>query len=110
MNLRTLIAALEAADPTKVVPVGFHRPHSYRGYYENLAFEPKADVTVAEMLACAKSALGQTFQGYKGGDYTMGEYTTVWVCHEGTSFGDGIGPVLLSYMLGQPAVPKGPWE
>jgi hypothetical protein len=41
MYLTNLIAFLEKYDPAQVVPVGFHRPHSYRGYYDQLAFEPK---------------------------------------------------------------------
>ena len=55
---------------------------------------------VADMLACAKSALGKTFQGWKGGDYKMHEYTTCWLAERGESNGDGIGPVLLGYLLG----------
>lgn len=99
MTLGDLIKQLERADPAKVVPLGFGNPHSYRGYYEQLAFEPKAGVTVGQMLADAKEALHTTYQGWKGGDYTMNEYTTVWLAEPGCT-GEGIGPVLLAYMLG----------
>jgi hypothetical protein len=99
MTLGELIAVLEKADPNKVVPVGFDNPHSYRGYYEELAFEPAANVRVASMLACAREALGRTYQGYKGGDFKMGEYSPVWIANYGEC-GEGIGPVLLAYMLG----------
>lgn len=100
MTLDQLISALEAAPPDLRVPIGFTCPHSYRGYYTDLAFEPKVDTTAGEMLACARSALGQTFSGYKGGDYTMGGYTDVWLAYMGFS-GETIGPVLLGYMLGR---------
>jgi len=99
MTLKELIETLEKADPNKVVPLGFRRPHSYRGYYTDLAFAPAKNITVGEMLACAQSALGKTFDGYKGGEYTMSEYTTVWLAEWGCC-GEGIGPVLLAYMLG----------
>lgn len=100
MTLDQLIAALEAAPPDLRVPLGFTSPHSYRGYYSDLAFELKGDTTVGEMLDCAKSALGQTFHGYKGGQYTMRGHTDVWLAYEGRT-GETIGPVLLGYMLGR---------
>lgn len=100
MYLSDLIAFLEARDPSIVVPVGFHHPHSYRGRYDCLAFEPAENVTVGTMLACAKEALGQTYEGYKGGEYTMVEYTDVYLSEYGTT-GEKIGPVLLGYMVGE---------
>lgn len=101
MNLGELIAALESADPEHVVAVGFANPHSYRGWYDELAFEPAENVTVASMLACAREALGAVYTGYKGGDFRMGEYTTVHLARYGQT-GEEIGPVLVSYMLGKP--------
>lgn len=99
MYLKELIEALEAADQSHVCEMGFAHPHSYRGYYDQLAFEPARNVRVADMLDCAREALGATYEGYKGGDYTMGEYTDVWLAKYGCC-GEGIGPVLLGYMLG----------
>lgn len=98
MTLGELITALEAADPTLVVADGFTRPHSYRGYYNELAFEPAANVTVGQMLADAQSALGATYQGWKGGDYTMDEHTDCWIAEQGST-GDTIGPLLIHLML-----------
>ena len=100
MTLDQLIAALEAAPLYLRVPLGFSSPHSYRGYYTDLAFEPQEDTTVGQMLVCAKSALGQTYHGWKGGEYTMEEHTDVWLAEYGCS-GETIGPVLLGYMLGR---------
>ena len=105
MSLNELIEWLEAQNQTIVCPIGFHRPHSYRGYYEDVAFEPKADVTVAEMLASAKSALGQTFYGWKGGEYECLGSERVWLAWQGCT-GESIGPVLLSYMVRQPRLPE----
>ena len=101
MTLKDLIKELEKHDPKKVVPIGFHHPHSYRGDYSELAFEPKENTTVGEMLQAAKSALGATFTGWKGGDFTMDEYTRCYISIEGTSWdSDSIGSILLKYMLG----------
>lgn len=99
MTLGELIKALEAEDPNLVLPTGFHRPHSYRGYYDELAFEPAEDITIAAMLAAARSALNATFTGYKGGDYVMGEYTSCWLSGYGTASGESIGPTLLRLMI-----------
>jgi hypothetical protein len=99
MTLDELIKRLERADPELSVRHGFAKPMSYRGYYEQLAFEPAENVTVGSMLEHARSALGKTFTGYKGGEYEMHEYTDVWLARYGCT-GESIGPVLLAYMLG----------
>lgn len=98
MTLGELIATLEAADPDMTVPQGIGKPHSYRGYYDELAFEPVRNVTVRQMLADARSAVGATYDGWKGGEYTMTEDTGCWLAVEGST-GESIGPVLLLYML-----------
>jgi hypothetical protein len=101
MTLGELITALEAHDPATVVPTGFSNPHSYRGYYEDLAFEPASNVTVGDMLADARSALDATFEGWKGGQFTMRDYTDCWLSPKGTASGESIGPTLLRLMLAE---------
>ena len=55
---------------------------SYRGYYADLSFEPTDKIcTVEEVLPKAEAALGNTYEGYKGGDFTMGEDTPLWIAH-----------------------------
>lgn len=79
MVLIELIEWLEKQDRNAVVPNGFSSPHSDRGYYHNLAFTPQSESRIQDMLAHAKGALGRTFEGYKGGQYTMGEHTEVFI-------------------------------
>uniref|UniRef100_UPI003F496201 hypothetical protein n=1 Tax=Streptomyces sp. CA-141956 TaxID=3240051 RepID=UPI003F496201 len=98
MTLEELITALETADPTLVLPHGFTNPHSYRGFYEDLAFEPATDVRVTDMLADARDALGETFEGWKGGEYKMRRGTDCWLAHEGM-LGETLGPLLIRLML-----------
>lgn len=43
--------------------------------------------TVADLLAVLKLAQGKYFVGYKGGDFTMGKTTPVWVANYGSSNG-----------------------
>ncbi|MFB8071112.1 hypothetical protein [Streptomyces californicus] len=99
MVLEDLIEMLEAADPDTVVKHGFTNPHSYRGYYHDLAFEPASNVRVGDMLEDARGALGETFEGWKGGDFTMNGYTDCWLSVEGYSSGETLGPLLVTYML-----------
>ena len=98
MTLGELIGALEAEDSNLVLPDGFRSPHSYRGYYDQLAFEPAKDVKVGEALALAESALGATYGGWKGGDFTMDEHTEVNLAVFGEC-GEEIGPTLLRLMI-----------
>lgn len=95
MTLGELITELESMDPDLICDDGFGDAHSYRGVYRELAFEPQIGVTVAEMLETARGALGATFQGYKGGDYTMGAHTLVHLAGYG-----GAGEPMTKAMLG----------
>ena len=99
-TLGELIKFLEERDPDLVVPLGFGKPHSYRGYYEDVAFVPVSKTTVGEMLQHAKSAMGKTFTGYKGGEFHMDENTSVWIA-QWSKEGDEITPTLLRYMVGE---------
>lgn len=101
MNLGQLIDALEDAPQDYVAPLGFGTPHSYRGYYEDVAFSPAQNVPVCEMLAWAKYALNRKFDGYKGGVFTMHPYVDCYIADYDTSSGDKIGPTLVAYMTGR---------
>ena len=98
MNLEDLIKKLESETPTKRIKIGFHNPHSYRGSYSELAFERKDNITIGEMLQCAKNALGKTFDGYKGGEYTMSGLAEVYLAEYGHT-GEEIGDILLELMI-----------
>lgn len=68
---------------TAIVP-GISYPHSYRGYYSDLAFEPAGEsITAGELLGMFLSVMGKSLVGYKGGNFIMGETTPVWVAHYG---------------------------
>ncbi len=88
VTLGGLIARLEQTD--SATPVVFdcggapHEPDSYRGYYSDLALSAHGDeVTAGKLLAELKAANGTTFQGYKGGDFTMGNDTPLWCAEYG---------------------------
>lgn len=100
LTLGEVIERLKRENPSRLLPVGFAAPHSYRGDYSDLAFELRHNITVGEMLAAAESAVGATFEGWKGGDYEMRDYTDCWlVPAEGTSMGETLGALLLELML-----------
>jgi hypothetical protein len=99
MTLGALITMLEAkGHQNAVCPAGFSDPHSYRGFYEDVAFVPARNITVADMLEAARSALGATYEGWKGGDYTMDWETSCWLAFEGDT-GETLGPTLVRLML-----------
>lgn len=100
-TLGQLIDYLEECDPEFIVKRGFYNPHSYRGYYEELAFEPVDNISIEEMLNAAKWALGKEFQGYKGGWFGMNEHSYVNIAYQGHGFGERIGRLIMDYMTGQ---------
>lgn len=96
LTLGELIEALEEADDSLIVEFASCQPpgklHSYRGYYEDLAFSTGSKpVTVSDVLESAREANGETFTGYKGGEYEMDEDTPLWW----SEFGSSNGPPLI---------------
>lgn len=91
MKLGQLIAILSTYPPETPIRWGFRNPHSYRGDFYELAFEPCGATTVGVMLDAARSALDKTFTGYKGGKFTMDTDTQCWLCCYGDStMGEGV--------------------
>lgn len=85
LTLGKLIDVLKAMDPVAQVP-NLCDPHSYRGYYCDIAFELNVGTRSAmSLLTECENALGQTFEGYKGGDYTTNANTPVWVALYGST-------------------------
>ena len=83
MTLGQLIERLNHLHPSVTLCIGY--PHSYRGYYSDLAFEQSEVRTVDEILKEVEGCLGKEFTGYKGGEYTMDESTPVWIAEYGSA-------------------------
>ena len=84
MTLGELIAHLKQLYPKDKV-ADLQKPHSYRGYYADLAFEYDGESTISssELLKRCYDALGQTMAGYKGGDFIMHRNTPLWIARYG---------------------------
>lgn len=94
ITLGELVARLEAADQSAEIQFvdGSHPGQlgSYRGYYRLVAIERGENKTVAAFLKDVQEAIGGTFTGYKGGEYTMSRMTPVWVSEYGEASGQGL--------------------
>lgn len=97
MLLENLIEHLERLDPKAVIKLngttkisGFD---SYRGSYAHLCIEPASETefdpveTVGDLLALANGANGETYEGYKGGHFTMGDASPIWIAKYGEASG-----------------------
>ena len=61
-------------------------PFSYRGYYDHLSISVSKDentCSLSVLIDELKKAVGKSFYGYKGGNYTMEEGTPVWASRWG---------------------------
>ena len=96
MLLEELITILESCELGKTVE-GFGNPHSYRGIYCELAFEPMT-TTIQGMLEAARSADGECYRGYKGGAFDMDGSVEVHLAYEG-SCGSPITKALLAEIV-----------
>lgn len=94
--LGELILKLEAIENKKLPVIfddGKYHPvsvDSWRGSYCELAIEYSGEgarLKLADFLKILKDTIGETFTGYKGGDYVMGKTTPVWVANYGDSSG-----------------------
>jgi len=106
ITLGDLIEWLEKQDQTLVVKDGFGSPHSDRGDYYDLAFDPLPEAKISEMLKHARNADGEIFQGYKGGDFKMDRDTRVHIGEYGEC-GDPITIITFKYWA-LTAVKEGP--
>jgi hypothetical protein len=98
MALGDLIDWLEKQDRKLIVKDGFGSPHSDRGSYDELAFTPEPEAKIADMLKYAKSADGETFTGWKGGEYKMSRSTPVYIGNNGEC-GEEITQIHFKYWL-----------
>lgn len=82
MTLGDLIQRLQQLpEDTKIY---FTEPHSYRGYYSDLAFEPTQEsISPQEALNLCYSVRGTVLCGYKGGDFPMHDNVPVWIAYHG---------------------------
>lgn len=84
MNLGRVIDTLQGLDRDKAIRMDFSYSgpgflDSYRGYYSHLAFMGlQENRTVGGVLDDAMAADGETFEGWKGGSYTMSRETPMW--------------------------------
>lgn len=94
LTLGGLIAFLEKTNPDFFVEFDIGGkpgwPHSYRGYYSDLAFTPIPresilNVSVRGLLQTVKQALDIEFDGYKGGEFLMDEKTPLWCASYGNN-------------------------
>lgn len=94
ISLGELIALLEKVeDPT--LPIVFDNGKrwplyldSWRGAYDELAIaysKTGPRISCRQFLGHLRNAVGKTFQGYKGGDFTMDKKTPLWVANDGES-------------------------
>jgi hypothetical protein len=84
------------------IPTSFQ---SWRGAYCELALgycltgydngsNNRMPVSVSKLLDMCKNAIGETFEGWKGGYFTMNENTPVWVDNPGNASNTGITEIV----------------
>lgn len=71
LTLGAVIEYLRTQDQTKIVPMGLGEVSAFRWCCEIVAFSPVKNIKVSEMLTNAEAAVGEVFEGYKGGLHRM---------------------------------------
>jgi hypothetical protein len=99
MNIRDIIAYVSPYPREMRLKRGFTNPHSYRGYYEELGVVWAPNVSIGEMIDMFQGAIGSTYQGWKGGDYTMDEKRDVFVVHGVGETGEPVSTWMLRVLL-----------
>ncbi len=74
-----------------IYPTGYN---SWRGAYKEIALgfstEYRDGLFLDKFIEETKGAIGKTYGGYKGGDFTMNRHTPVWVANYGNGDHNGI--------------------
>lgn len=89
LTLGELLDELRTFNPLLPVVYEDHKspgdPHSYRGYYQDLSFQDREDGTAStsEFIKVLENCIGKTFEGWKGGEFTMDRTTPLWRAYEG---------------------------
>lgn len=91
LSLGEFVAQLAKLPPERDVYIDYAclapmKLDSYRGYYDHIAlgFTTEEDApTVQQLLEHARQNIGAVLSGYKGGDFTMGEPTPLWLSNRG---------------------------
>jgi len=91
MMVKEVLTYLDNLHPATALPFTLSDPHCDRGSYRDVAFaltnEPS---TVAEVRAVVASVIGKTYYGWKGGDFTMDEWSD---CCIGPDYGEVGEPI-----------------
>lgn len=83
MTLGKLISTIEKM-PLDTQIINLINPHSYRGYYGDLAFVRGEGVRSAEeLMKDCMNCLWKRFIGYKGGEFIMDPNTPIWIANYG---------------------------
>lgn len=105
MSLGEVIDALDRAEPGAIVKYDFCYTSpttvaSYRGWYDHLALGWQAATMDAAsgtywplastILERLEKAVGETFEGYKGGSYEMDRDTPLWIANYSDTGSTGI--------------------
>jgi len=84
LTLGELINLLKELPAKTKVMNSMTEPHSYRGFYGDIAFTfVPTESTVGEQLKLAESVLNKEFTGYKGGTFKMTSNTVCWSAEHG---------------------------
>lgn len=95
MNIGQLLDALGKFDQAEVLQNAPINPHSYRGYYNHLSMEPTVSkMAIGKFVTNLNQCMGQTYIGWKGGEYTMNFDCELFVAYEGSCGVNVIGIVV----------------
>lgn len=89
MNIKQILVQLDKLmdnSDEQLFIVGVSREFcSYRGYYSELCVAPSVGrkMTACEFYNVLANQIGQTYEGYKGGEYEMAEDTELYLATYG---------------------------
>lgn len=79
MTLKEFKEHIESFEDNTIFPYSLTDVFSWRGIYSEVAFSvEKSPSNKEEILDMINKAYTETFYGYKGGEYSYGDYTDVY--------------------------------
>jgi hypothetical protein len=106
IQLGAVIKQLKKLPKETIFINGFHEPHSYRGYYEQVAFEPFDNVTSEALLMSCEASMEGVYIGWKGGEYTYDKKSIFNVAYEGSTSPRSAYILFIAELMGYMEVPE----
>lgn len=104
MNIKEYKKYCEKNGLSTITKIRFTDTFSSRACYSDLgvSFEldgKDKDTTLSDNLRVLENAIGETYEGYKGGEFEMDLFSEIWLCKDESSYECELNDLIMDLSL-----------